>query len=116
MREDDNEESFVGEWFGLEPLSTILGNVHVVGRENKVSPSLMKLDRHIFASTSTDSTAMEKFSNTDLVVRLRSIVNSNRLKDFKLNLFLSEVAGSFIWCTFCYDTAEMTSFQEKTRL
>lgn len=30
MREDDDAEFIVGEWFGLEPLSAIRSVVHVV--------------------------------------------------------------------------------------
>lgn len=38
MREHDNKEIFIAELFGMEPLSTICGVVHLVRRKYSVKP------------------------------------------------------------------------------
>lgn len=60
----------------------------------------------IIASSSTDSVATERSSNTDLVVRLWSAIDCNWTKKSELPYFLSKVAGICTWCNMQNGTAE----------
>lgn len=64
------------------------------------------------ASISTDS-AKTKNPNTDFVVRLWSKNDSNQMKDPELNIFLSEVAGLYIWYIIRDETAKFILSQEE---
>lgn len=77
MGENDNTEFSVGEWFGMEALSTIRDVVHVVKSNYIVRLFCETTAGLIIASTGTFSTARERSPNADLVVRLWRKIDSN---------------------------------------